>query len=100
MKGLEQALNRVLQSENSRLASRMGDKEQCRFPSTSGGCKHFPMRFLREKDSVNELATDLVMERNEEIVDLFGPMAEEIATVIPDVSFITSDGTVIAITTK
>jgi hypothetical protein len=89
MKGFTEALQRAVASENSRLATRMGDKEQCRHTPTAGGCKHFPLRFMRELQSLNyELAsvTDLVLDVDTDIV------GAEYSTV-SDITFISADGT-------
>lgn len=89
MKGFSEALARVVASESSRLATRMDSKEQCRMPSTTSGCVHYPLRFMRELQSLkHELASvaDLVTDTDTDIV------GAEYSTK-SDITFISADGT-------
>ena len=88
MRGFSEALMRLVASESSRLTSRMDSKEQCRMTPTSGGCKHYPLRFMRELQSLNyELAS--VSDFMEDGTDIVG--AEP--STKSDITFISADGT-------
>jgi len=88
MKGFTEALMRLVASESSRLTSRMDSKEQCRMPSTTCGCVHYPLRFMRELQSLKyELAS--VSDFMEDGTDIVG--AEP--STKSDITFISADGT-------
>jgi len=95
MRGLAEALNRLVTTEASRASVIANRKEDCRMSDSFSGCKHNPSRNRVASEAMKDIAiSNYVPESNEEITRLFGEIytLEERGTYILDGVYLMNNG--------